>query len=183
VALYDLSGRLAPGLGVGVELAWHVPAYRNLALGFMIRRTWHQISAAVMDGTLEALEDPPFVQPAGRRPFSFWVIGGEARLTLRPLGRVRPLLTVRAQAARRSFSLLSASFGHPEVTVSSLGGGIGANLGAELMLGRRLAAHLIAGQDWFSFEAYRELETAWFTTRGGWQGTSLRFGVGYALGR
>ncbi|MCJ7629215.1 MAG: hypothetical protein MUO50_12615, partial [Longimicrobiales bacterium] len=80
-------------------------------------------------------------------------------------------------------TLVSNSFGTPEVSISSLGLGFGATLGMEIFLTQRIAAHAALGYDRYSFEAYEELERPWYTSAGSWNGIGLRLGVGYALGR
>ena len=179
--LYGLSGELAPSLGVGIEITGHVLAHRNVALGVLVRRTSHHLSAELMEQTLEGLQKVPFVLPAGQRPFVLWVIGTEGRLHLREIGRVRPMVAARVLAAKRSFTMVSNAFGTPEVDISSLGLGVGATLGVEFLLTNRIAAHAALGYDRYSFGPYQELERPWYTSAGSWNGIGLRFGIGYAL--
>lgn len=180
--LYDLSGEFSPDLGMGVEIAGHVLAFRHLALGVLIRRTSHHLSAGLMETTLGALDKVPFVLPAGRRPFVLWVVGPEASLTLPEVGRVRPTVEARVLAAKRSFTLVSNSFGTPEVGISSLGLGVGVTVGMELLLTPRIAAQAALGYDRYSFGEYQELERPWYTSAGSWNGIGLRLGVRYSLG-
>jgi len=183
LAFYDLSGKLSPGPGVGIEITGHALAYRNLALGVLLRRTSHHIAGDRMEETLSALEQVPFVLPPGRRPFALWVLGPEARLTFGETRIFRPMVALRGLVARRAFTLVSNSFGTPEVTLSSFGLGVGATVGFEWLLTNRLAAHAALGYDRYAFEAYAELERAWYTSAASWQGLGLRVGVGYALRR
>jgi hypothetical protein len=183
LVLQDLSGKLAPDLGVGLETSLLLPVSNRLALGGFLRRTSHHLSGPLLRQTLEGLVQVPWVLPSGSRPFSLWAFGVEGRFVARDEGRIRPVVTGRAGAGLRSFTLVSNSFGEPTERLSSWGLGLGGAVGAEVLLGRRFTLHLAVELDRFAFEPYSELERNWYTSAAGWTARSLRVGAGYVPGR
>jgi hypothetical protein len=182
--VYILSGDEAPDPGLGFELASHLPLSRRTAVGLFGRRSSHGLPAEMVASLIPDLPERerwPYALPAGRRTMAVWGLGIEPRITLSPVAGVWPVLAARVQLAARSFTMPANTSDGRMAHILSWGGGVGVSLGGEIGIGRRYALQVAAGQDWFSFGPFSEIERNWNPTAAGWSGTSLRIGFGYAL--
>ncbi|CAN5659582.1 hypothetical protein BH23GEM9_BH23GEM9_23860 [soil metagenome] len=181
--LYHVAGKSAPGVGAGIEVAAHWPAIRDIAVGVNVRRTAHHLSAETTADAVIPVVAPLYRTPPGRRPLTLWVGGLEGRLMLPEAAGIWPFVSVRLQAAHRSFTLESLSFDAPDATITSTGYGGGLTVGGEILIRGRFAAHAALGHDRLFFGPYSEIDHRSNPTSAHWGGTSLRLGLGYALQR
>jgi len=184
--VYSMSGERAPDLGLGFELACHLPLSRRTAIGLFGRRSSHGLPAEVVASLIPDLphrEKWPYALPAGRRTMAIWGLGVEPRIRLSSVVGVWPVLAARVQLAARSFTMPANTSDGRTAHIVSWGGGVGLSMGGEVRVGRRYVLQVVGGQDWFSFQPFSEIERHWNSTAAGWSGTSFRIGFGYALER
>jgi hypothetical protein len=178
-ALYYVSGKYAPGVGVGLEGSIHWPVGRSISVGLNARATVHTLSEATANEMTSTLSATEFLLPPGERSLQLYVIGFEPRMAFRQDQTVRFVLGSRLQVAQRRFDMTSTAVTRDKIGVRSYGIGLGATGTVEWQLSGKLAANASIGQDWFTFNAYKRIERQTTPTAANWLGTSLKLGVAY----
>lgn len=180
---YHLSGKQAPGTGVGFELSTHNQIYRAIGLGLHFRMTRHVLPTEATEEMSVNLSQHDYVLPIGERGLLLYIFGVEPRVTVFESDRVRLLAGTRLQGGGRRFSLVKNEVGQGTISHVSYGWGYGASAGLEYQMNEKLALNAGLGYDRLSFGTYKFLEGDNTRTAANWSGTAIRFGVAYFLNR
>jgi hypothetical protein len=175
-AFQQVAGQHAPQEAPVLNADFHWPLYRGLSIGVHSRLA----SAVIAPQTLDELTSGMAHGSAelGSRRFTTLSYGLETRLEIMRRAPVRPVVSARLSAARRSFN--------PFITENSRnlvskGTGVGFSVGVERSFSRTLIAHVMIDHDRLSFDPYYTLESATLSTASSWNSTALRVGLGYSI--
>jgi opacity protein-like surface antigen len=180
---YHVSGKHAPGTGVGLELSTHNQVYRAIGLALHVRMTRHVLPADVTSEMSTNLSEHNYVLPVGDRGMLLYVVAVEPRVTVVESDRLRMLVGTRIQGAGRRFTLVKNDVNRSTQSHVSYGWGVGASLGLEYEMSEKLALNGGVGYDRLSFGTYKFLESTNTKTAATWSAGALHLGVAYFLNR
>jgi hypothetical protein len=176
---YRFSGRHSPERALAVDASAYWRIGRTFSVGLHMRHSAPRLPMEAAAELARGLDDS-FVIPSDRHPSTLFVAGIGPRLRLFPERIMGPVLDGRVELARRRFRLDQLRIDR-DISFTSYGWGASGSAGLEVTLSDRLAAQVSITREWLSFGKYATLETRSKQTAATWNGTGLRFGIGYEL--
>jgi hypothetical protein len=176
---YEFTGKHSPERAKVVEASAYWRIDRALSIGLHMRHGAPRLPLQAVAELTSGLADS-FVIPAERHPSTLFIAGVGPRLRLLPRWIAGPVLSGRFQVTRRQFRLDRLRTDRA-TSFTSWGWGASASAGIEVRLTNRLRAQAAVAREWLSFGTFATLETRSRQTAADWNGTGLRFGIGYEL--